>query len=425
MLNTDQGNLEIARYITPYRIACGPWTVDITDFKSLITGRNEYTSFVSVFGPTGWEVTLDMEFISGTGLQHSKIPPLWTNDYVIYGDPGISHDLDPYTVTSEGITEESHIRMHVTGHGQGNTSNAAEFFEVTHQLQVDGNTIADHHLWKDDCASNPCTNQQGTYLFSRAGWCPGQEVIPAFFPTTEFISAGADASIDYELQDYVNRLNTGYNNSGHTEPHYRLHGYFVENSSMPYRSYTNLVAESIEIEGQGQVEGISLTITNNGTEPVVGFDASFYLNGELIVTEPVDLELRPGASYTHNFQELTTIGTMGRYDFYGEVTTAIDETPGDNLVSTSIDFGSSTFDETVLNKINIFPNPSSGTIQLDIDETLKGGILEISTVDGKLILRRGINQLTTRINDLNPGTLIVKFIDTEGNFASQKLIVLD
>ena len=30
------------------------------------------------------------------------------------------------------------------------------------------------------------------------------------------------------LEDYTNALNTGYNNNGHTEPFYRIHGYLIE-----------------------------------------------------------------------------------------------------------------------------------------------------------------------------------------------------
>jgi len=411
ILNTDLGALEIARYITPYGIACGPWTVDITDFSSVLGGENSFTSFVSVFGPNGWAVTLDLEFIDGNNNRsYSKLTPLWADDNQVYGDPDISHDLPELPISVAANTESNHVRMHVTGHGQGNTSNAAEFHNVTHQLLLDGNNIADHHLWKDDCATNSCTNQLGNYLFARAGWCPGQEVIPAIFETTNYLSSGSSAGIDYKLQDYTNLLNTGYNNSGHTEPHYRLHGFFVENSSTPYRSYTNLVAEQIEV--RGLVEAIRLRITNNGTEPVNGFAAAYYLDGALVVTENVSAELQPGEA-------------MGRFDLYGEVIADIDETPGDNLIKTFIDLGDATLDLSLLDKISVFPNPSTGNIVLEVDDKLIGGQLEISSIEGKQILGQEILELKTSIDNLNAGTLILKVIDTDGNFASKKIVVLD
>ena len=95
------------------------------------------------------------------------------------------------------------MRMTITGHGQGNTQNAAEFFEINNSVQVNGQEIAVHNLWKDDCATNPCENQAGTWLFSRAGWCPGQDVRPYVVNTTATASPGSTISMDYVLQSYT------------------------------------------------------------------------------------------------------------------------------------------------------------------------------------------------------------------------------
>jgi len=423
ILNTDQGPLEIARYITPYGIACGPWTVDVTDFKSVLTGENSFTSFVSVFGPSGWEVTLDLEFIENTAaLPHSRITPLWRDDYIVYGDPGISHDLAPVPASVFVDTETNHVRLQVSGHGQGNTSNAAEFFDVTHQLTLNGTNVASHHLWKDDCATNPCTNQLGNYLFSRAGWCPGQEVIPAIFNTTGMIPAAGSGNFDYVLQDYTNLLNTGYNNSGHTEPHYRLHGFFVEQSSTRYKTYKNLVADQI-VWTDSEME---LTVTNNGSEFINGFNAAYYVNGNLEVTEWVDVELMPGATYTYNFiNVISIISGGGQWDIYGEVLAEGDESPGDNLTKSFYDFGDATLDLSILEDISVFPNPSNGSLQIEVDDNLIGGHLEISGIEGRLLQKQEINELKTTINNLTQGTLILKVIDENGNFASKKIVVLD
>ncbi len=68
------------------------------------------------------------------------------------------------------------LRMTTTGHGQEHM-NAAEFAEFTHHIHIDGEEVFAQHLWKDDCGSNSAATN-GTYLYSRAGWCPGQDVQP-------------------------------------------------------------------------------------------------------------------------------------------------------------------------------------------------------------------------------------------------------
>lgn len=425
-LNSDLGALEIARYITPYGIACGPWTVDVTDFKSLLIGENSYTSFIQVWGPSGWAVTLDLEFIEGNNpTPHSKMTPLLGEDYVVYGDPGISHDLTEVPISVSDNTQEHHVRMHVTGHGQGNTFNAAEFYQVTHKVQFDGMDVADHNLWKADCASNSCTNQAGTYLFSRAGWCPGQEVIPAIFPTTNFLSPGSSGSVDYQLQDYTNLLNTGYNSSGHTEPHYRIHSYFVEESSTPYVDFNNLAADNIEVTES--IDEISITTTNTGTEIINGFTASYYINGNLEGSEQVDIEIMPGGTYTYAFQTVMELdpSQMGLVQIVGEVVADGDQSHGDNLTFTEVDLGTSTFDLNLLEAISVYPNPSNGIIQIEVNEDLIGVNLELSGIAGKTIRSQTISNAKTTLDNLPTGTLILKLTKADGNFATKKIVVID
>ena len=98
-----------------------------------------------------------------------------------------------------------------------------------HHIHINGTEAYVQDLWRSDCAQNECANQAGTWTGSRFGWCPGQDVQPwEQNLSTEEYTPGADLTIDYVLEDYTNALNTGYNNNGHTEPFYRIHGYLIE-----------------------------------------------------------------------------------------------------------------------------------------------------------------------------------------------------
>lgn len=228
----DGQELEILRYITPFGVACGDWTWDVTDFKPLFEGKTVFESIIRVWGASGWLVDMEMEFVPGEPeYPYVKIDPLWNENNWVYGDTGISYDLPVITLPVAQETEAAKIRMTISGHGQGNTLNAAEFAEFTHHFWVDGTETFDMHLWKDDCDQNTCSPQNGTWQYSRAGWCPGQDIQPWEFNLEGNFTPGNDISIDFVLADYINYLNTGYNGSTHTEPHFRLYAYLVQYST--------------------------------------------------------------------------------------------------------------------------------------------------------------------------------------------------
>ncbi|MBI9033074.1 MAG: T9SS type A sorting domain-containing protein [Bacteroidales bacterium] len=231
MIIKDGENYELARYITPYGKACGGWTWNLTDFRSLLIDKVDWVSYVQVWGASGWLVSIELELIEGTPeYPFVKIEKLWAEDNWVYGDPDINDDFPEMTVNVHSLTEAAKIRMTMTGHGQANTDNAAEFSNFTHHVKVNGEQAFTQNLWNDDCDQNECSNQAGTWLYSRAGWCPGQDVQPWEWNMDGLYTPGQDVNIDFVLQDYTNLLNSGYNGGSHTEPHYRCHTYFVQYS---------------------------------------------------------------------------------------------------------------------------------------------------------------------------------------------------
>ncbi|MEL7377149.1 MAG: LamG-like jellyroll fold domain-containing protein, partial [Bacteroidota bacterium] len=268
---TEEGEeIEIARFITPFGIECGNWTVDVTDFKTIMAGHVTLKSFVQVWGPSGWLVNAELEFLEGSSPIYQDVHPLWQEFNWVYGDPGISYDLPEQTVQTAAHSESAHMRLTLSGHGQGNTDNAAEFANKTHAIFVGGDWVDDHNPWKTDCGQNSCNNQNGTWTNSRAGWCPGQEVIPYLYDLSADWSAGQSLDIDYELQDYTNLLNTDYNDGSHTEPHFRIASFVVEQSDQHYRSLQNLRADSLVVFVEGdpglpQGDFLEIIFTNTGS----------------------------------------------------------------------------------------------------------------------------------------------------------------
>ncbi len=61
------------------------------------------------------------------------------------------------------------LRTFVTGHGQGNADNCAEFCPRDHTITA-GKAAHTTQIWREDCATTAAPNQQGTYKYrARAG----------------------------------------------------------------------------------------------------------------------------------------------------------------------------------------------------------------------------------------------------------------
>ncbi len=234
---TDHGDIEIGRYMTPYANNWCTWSLDVSAYRSYFTDSVTLKSHIETW-ENGWAVTVDFEFIPGTPLyQYSQAENLWVDYELIYGDTLFySIDLPEKTRLITSNAEKVIYRVNNTGHGQGNTENAAEFSQKTHEIQVNGNTEFTHYIWKDDCNVNPCSPQGGTWEFARAGWCPGQAVPSFDNDITSLVTAGSNATFDYVLEPFFNQCSPWnpsctngvtcasctYNSNTHTRPNYKI-----------------------------------------------------------------------------------------------------------------------------------------------------------------------------------------------------------
>ena len=61
---------EIARHITPYGVGNSQLSrgleVDVTDFKSILTGNVELKIYAETWVASGWVISLEFDYLSGT-----------------------------------------------------------------------------------------------------------------------------------------------------------------------------------------------------------------------------------------------------------------------------------------------------------------------------------------------------------------------
>lgn len=409
-LKKDGETYEIARFVTPYGKACGPWLVDVTNFKSLLEGPSEFESYIQVWGSSGWLLNVSLSYVEGTSNHpYQKVTRLWASDNWVYGDPAKSYDLPERTLTTNAATKELEMRMTITGHGQGNTDNAAEFSDKTHTIRVNGTNVATQRLWKEDCAQNSCSNQAGTWLYSRAGWCPGQAVNPYVLQLTPQLTAGQDIKVDYVLQDYTNELRTGYDGSAHTEPHYKVHAYLIEKSDVPYGTYTNLKTQSVTYPSStadaSTATPVKVMLKNDGNTQVSSVKLKYFINGELKAEETSATPIAAGGTFEYTFTTLANLTSNQPNTTYQIAVTA--EADGD--LSVSDDISSKSIVAPVVLPLNFvsFTAKASGknnaVLTWKFNTTESHAQFDIEALDSKIQV---FNRIATVSKNTQPGVVL-------------------
>lgn len=187
--------MELFKYITPYGVACDD-EIDITDFVSQLQGKVDFRiSFPESV------TTITFHYEAGTPeYTYSWMDNLWQGLYP-FGDYANLQPVEPYTLNFGSEIEEAHLRLLCGGFswGETNTDNAAEFYEATHNIKINGNTEFQQHLWQT-CNPNPvgCQPQNGTWYYDRHGWCPGSIPILFQYDITQWITT-PDLNLMYEF----------------------------------------------------------------------------------------------------------------------------------------------------------------------------------------------------------------------------------
>ena len=86
------------------------------------------------------------------------------------------------------------IRTRMTGHGQ-----EGEFIPRNHWVNINGGDPEfQWQVWKA-CGDNPVYPQGGTWIYDRAGWCPGAPTDLLEWNITDMVTPGETVNVDYNV----------------------------------------------------------------------------------------------------------------------------------------------------------------------------------------------------------------------------------
>lgn len=190
-MSLDGEWFEIIRYITPYGVPC-THQIDLTDYMSLLQGKVAFRFHCATLD-NGFMYKLTLNYSEGTpDYLYSRVFNIWQDTYQ-FGDYANLQPVEDQTFQFPSNASAARLKLVSSGHGWGtlNTGNAAEFYNATHHIWVNGAQTFTQHNW-DICNPNPdgCQPQNGTWYHNRAGWCPGA-IAPWFdYNMTPYISGG-------------------------------------------------------------------------------------------------------------------------------------------------------------------------------------------------------------------------------------------
>ena len=268
---------ELGRFITPYgnglNLGNGfTWVFDVSDFEPLFHDSVHLKS-------GNWQELLDLKFLCIEGTPARKvnaIHQIYQGTYW-YHDQNIEAHLSAKTVPLKTNSAYAKLRLTNTGHGMGGNQNCSEFCPRNNVIKVNGQTAYNEYLWRNTCDFNPLYPQGGTWIYSRANWCPGAEVSPYEYDLSQYLPKDS-ITVDYDMQSYV------WNGQG-SPPNYRIEGYLFEyqnanftndaslegivapNTVKYYARYNPMVGQPIII------------IKNTGTDTLKSLDIEYRVGG--------------------------------------------------------------------------------------------------------------------------------------------------
>ena len=276
---------ELVRIITPYAGDRNhgwthEWVIDVTDYAPLLLGEKVIKAHYGGW-QDGFTVSIDFEFIEGTPAREVlAIDQIYhgTFKYGFSNDPIESH-LAPTDVDIHSDMESAKFRWVASGHSFGGNENCAEFCQKWYKLYIDNSQAVQRDIWRDDCGANPLQPQTGTWVYNRAGWCPGSETTRYDDEVGDRLDAGQTNTLNVDLESYSYQGGAGFDPQWIIEcvlfqygPYANANDISIDDVKRPSLKDENALHNPI-------CNNPEVLITNQGSENVTEVTFEFWVDG--------------------------------------------------------------------------------------------------------------------------------------------------
>ena len=272
---------ELSRYITPYGInlTLGPdgwaWVFDVTDYAPLLKDSVELEC-------GNWQELLDLKFafIEGTPPRDvESVTAFWKGTHYLNN---WDETILPQTYTPGENEEMWRLKTRASGHDFGQGNNCAEFCDNTHSVKVNDNVRWSWEIMQE-CADNPLYPQGGTWIYDRAGWCPGAEVRTEDLELTPFVDGDDAFSVEYDVT---------YDPHGNYRMEGQIIGYGAPNMNHDVELMDILSPSDDKLKSRFNpvCEDPVVLIRNTGSAPLTEVTFTFGITGTSLQTATIELE---------------------------------------------------------------------------------------------------------------------------------------
>lgn len=282
---------EIGRFITPYgnNLSLGDgwtWVYDVTDYAPMLRDSVHLTA-------GNFQELLDLKFymIEGTPPRDvKKIEKIYSGYFYLNAFPEV---VPPDTIPLIAEATDFKLKTRTSGHLFDNPTNCAEFCKKIHSVQVNEQLVYDWQII-EECSDNPLYPQGGTWIYDRAGWCPGAKVTEHDIEITPYID-GDEVIVDYnsaadQYGSYVLEVQMFSYGASNFTYDAAVDEVIAPNNNIIYSRYnpsaTNPVVV-IQNRGGSQLNKVTITYGPQGSTK------EFTWTGELNIMEKEEVILEP------------------------------------------------------------------------------------------------------------------------------------
>lgn len=209
-IETCTASTEVVRWITPYwRRGRRHWVMDASPFLALVQEGGAHRFRIEM-GP-GWERGTERMATMSVRLSNQDKGLKSRSVERAFGGGGFNADYnstkEPFAFTPPADATRVEIVTIISGHGQTNGDNCAEWCNHEHYFTVNDSTTQHEVSYVDignpvGCAARAgegaVPGQWGNWSQSRAGWCPGLPVETIRFDITSEVTLGAENTLNYQ-----------------------------------------------------------------------------------------------------------------------------------------------------------------------------------------------------------------------------------